>query len=83
MRKLDLSVERQHLLDNQRLKIPVSGGISSKQWDLFSFQVTLIYSLPTRIILMAALCDADNPIFTDYFFHIFFLSIQFNRTTHR
>lgn len=60
MRKLDLSVEKQHLLDNQRLKIPVSGVFRQNNGIYFHSRAYL--SLPARIILTAALCDAGNLI---------------------
>lgn len=87
MRKLDLSVEKQHLLDNQRLKIPVSGVFRQNNGIYFHFKSRLYISSVFQIILIVTLCDAGNLIFAGYLFiffiffiFLFFLSTQWNNS---
>ena len=81
MWKLDLSVEKQHLLNNQRIEDFCSQEYFTKTIGFIFISSHIYLSLPSQIILITELCYAgNNLIFADYVFIFSFFSIQSNNS---
>ena len=81
MWKLDLSVEKQHLLNNQRIEDFCSQEYFTKTIGFIFTSSHTYLSLPSQIIFITKLCYAgNNLIFADYVFIFSFFSIQSNNS---